>query len=152
MSLPLSFYKTAMAGSFDPTEADNCDRDAAIAFSEANPGDPGYLSAGGGSCEKFEGITEMQDYGTFGFTGALNFHLSEYFRLRLGSKLFTDTRHFVTNASRGDAAGGADSDRVEPGTREVNPMRRDVVDNVGRRYVVDDVIDFHLFLRLMATF
>jgi hypothetical protein len=70
--------------------------------------------------------------------------------------VLTDTRHFVTFAGRGDAnrdgAGGTDPETVEPGTREVNPVRRDVVDNVGRRYVVDDVLDMHAYLRFLLTF
>ena len=139
-----------MAGSFDPTQT--CDRDAAIAFSQANPGDEGYLAAGGGACQAFEGVTEIQDFGSFGFKAGVNLHLSQYFRLNIGTRLLTDTRHFVTFAKRGDAAGGQDDDRVEPGTTEVNPLRRDVVDNVGRRYAVDDVISFHTFIKLLATF
>ncbi len=140
----------SLVGSFDPTNS--CDRDAAVNFAATNVGDPGYLAAGGGSCQPFEGVTEIQDYGSFGFNAGLNLHLSKYFRINLGTRLMTDTRHFVTFAKRGDAAGGSDPDRVEPGTREVNPMRRDVVDNVGRRFAVDDVINFDVFLKVLATF
>lgn len=156
----------AMVGSFDPTtqrvdangnplDPGFCDRNAALDFARMNPGSDGYLQAGGGSCQKFEGITDLQDYGTFGFRGGLNFHLGPYARLMLGAIFQTDTRHFVTFANRGDAnagGGGTDPDRVEPGTIEVNPMRRDVVDNVGRRYVVDDVLDVHGYLRFLLTF
>lgn len=153
----------ATVGSFDPTtqrlnetgepaDPSFCDRNAALAFARENPGDPGYLAAGGGSCQKFEGVTELQDYGSFGFNGGLNFTLGKYVFLSLGVNLLTDTRHFVTFAGRGDASGGADNSRVDPGTREVNPVRRDVVDNVGRRYVVDDVVDFYGYMRLLLTF
>ncbi|MBC8069869.1 MAG: hypothetical protein IAG13_16140, partial [Deltaproteobacteria bacterium] len=45
-----------------------------------------------------------------------------------------------------------DDDRVEPNTREVNPVRRDVVDNVGRRYVIDDVVDLYGYARFLLTF
>ena len=141
----------SLVGSFDPTNT--CDRSAALAFAGSNPvGDPGYVAAGGSACQSFEGVTEIQDFGSFGFNAGINLHLSEYFRLSLGTRLLTDTRHFVTFAKRGDAAGGADPNRVEPGTREVNPMRRDVVDNVGRRFAVDDVINIDVFLRMLATF
>ncbi len=142
----------SLVGSYDPTQANNCNRDAAIAFAADNPGDPGYLEAGGNSCQPFEGVTELQDYGTFGFQSGLNMHLGKYARLQLGVNLSTDTRHFVTAAGRGDAAGGSDPDRVEPNTREVNPVRRDVIDNVGRRYVVDDVISALGYLQFMLTF
>ena len=142
----------SLVGSYDPTQASNCDRDAAIAYAADNPGDPGYLDAGGGSCQPFEGVTELQDYGTFGFQSGLNMHLGKYARLQLGVNVSTDTRHFVTAGGRGDASGGSDPDRVEPGTREVNPVRRDVVDNVGRRYVVDDVVSALGYLQFMLTF
>lgn len=154
----------SLVGSYDPTTQalDDtgspvrpgafCNRAEALEFARNNPGDPGYLQAGGGSCQKFEGITEIQDYGTFGFTGGLNLHLGKYTRLLAGLNLSTDTRHFVTFTGRGDASGGEDPDKVEPGTREVNPLRRDVVDAVGRRYVVDDVIDMYAYLRLVMTF
>lgn len=154
----------ALAGSYDPTtqavgpngmpvdEDIFCNREAALAFARDNPGDPDYLQAGGPSCEKFQGITDIQDYGTFGIHGGLDFHLGRYVRLNLGVNFQTDTRHFVTSAGRGNAQGGVDDDRVEVGTREVNPVRRDVVDNVGRRYMVDDVFDVYAHLRLLLTF
>lgn len=158
----------AMAGTFRPSsqrldangepvnDADFCDRGEALNFARANPGDPGYTAAGGGSCDTFEGTSDLQDYASFGFNGGLNFHLGKYARVGVGVNLLTDTRHFITFAGRGDAnrsgAGGSDPDTVEPGTAEVNPIRRDVVDNVGRRYVVDDVVDFHTYLRVLLTF
>ncbi len=140
----------------NPTDNSFCDRGAALAFAQQNPGDPGYLAAGGGSCQKFEGITDLQDYASFGFNGGLNLTLGKVARLGIGFNLNTDTRHFVTAASRGDAdqpgSGGTNPDEVEAGTTEVNPVRRDVVDNVGRRYAVDDVFDMHAYLRLMLVF
>jgi hypothetical protein len=156
----------AMVGSFRPeSQARNpdgsprdrgefCNRNEALTFARDNPGDPGYIAEGGGSCEKFEGITDLQDYATFGFRTGLNFHLGPFARLMLGVNISTDTRHFITSAGRGnaDTSSGTDPDRVEPGTAEVNPVRRDVVDNVGRRYLVDDVIDTYGYLRFLITF
>ena len=142
----------AMVGSNDPTTADQCDRNAAMAFAADNPGDPGYLQAGGTSCARHNGVTDLQDYGTFGFNGALNLHLGPHARLMAGFTVQTDTRHFLTFTNRGKADGGADNDRVEPGTKEVNPLRRDVVDNVGRRFVIDDVIDTYAYARFLLMF
>jgi hypothetical protein len=157
----------AMVGSYDPTtqavdangnptDPGFCDRGAALAFARQNPGDPGYLAAGGSSCQKFEGVTDLQDYATFGFTGGLNLTLGKVARFGLGVTANTDTRHFITSAGRGDAdlagSGGTTPNEVEAGTREVNPVRRDVVDNVGRRYAVDDVLDLHAFARLTLVF
>lgn len=139
----------ALAGDFDPTDSNPCDRDGAIDFAaqSENAGDPAYLSNNG--CEKFTGITDIQDYASFGFDGGLVFHLGPYARLALGAVFQTDTRHFLTNADRGDSG---DDDVVDAGTSEVNPVRRDVVDDVGRRYVIDDVFDVSGYLRFLLTF
>jgi len=157
----------SMVGSYDPTTQavdDNgdptnpgfCDRGAALAYAQQNPGDPGYLAAGGSGCQKFEGVTNLQDYASFGFTGGLNLTLGKVAHVGLGVTANTDTRHFITAAGRGDAdlsgSGGSNPEEVEAGTREVNPIRRDVVDNVGRRYAVDDVFDMHAYLRLTLVF
>lgn len=144
----------AMVGSNNPTQADQCDRNLSIQSADANPGDPSYLTDGGNACDKFEGITDLQDFGTFGFDGGLNLHLGKHARINLGVKGSTDTRHFATFTNRGkaDASGNGDPDRVDQGTVEVNPLRRDVVDNVGRRYVIDDVVSLHGYLRVLLTF
>jgi hypothetical protein len=146
----------ALVGRNDPLDVpgtdDDCDRNASLAFAAQDPGNPDYVGAGGDGCRRFKGLTDIQDYGTFGFTGGLNFHLGKFVRFIAGVNVFTDTRHFLTFANRGDADGGDDDDRVEAGTREVNPLRRDVVDNVGRRYVIDDVLDLYAFARIMLTF
>jgi hypothetical protein len=146
----------AMVGTNDPTQADSCNRDLALQSAAANPGSSSYLTEGGNACNKFEGVTSLQDYGTFGFDGGLNLHLGKRARIQLGVKAATDTRHFVTFTSRGDAdattGAGTDPERVDQGTVEVNPLRRDVVDTVGRRYAVDDIIDLHGYLRVLLTF
>jgi hypothetical protein len=144
----------AMVGTNDPTQTDRCDRDLALQSAAANPGSSSYLTDSGNACDKFEGITDLQDYGTFGFDGGLNLHLGKHARINLGVKASTDTRHFVTFTNRGDADGsaGGDPERVDQGTVEVNPLRRDVVDSVGRRYVIDDVVDLHGYLRVLMTF
>jgi hypothetical protein len=117
------------------------------------PGSPGYITAGGPSCAKFDGITDIQNYATFAFDAAVNFHLGAFARLTLGANVSTSTRHFVTFTSRGDVdAGGTDPELVESGTKEVNPLRRDVVDNVGRRYAVDDVVTVYPYVNVLITF
>lgn len=148
-----------MVGSNDPASAGQCNRDAAIAAANgpnahsATDEQGDYVTAGGaGVCSRSNGITDLQDYGTFGFNGALNLHLGRYARLMIGVTAQTDTRHYLTFANRGNAKGGNDDHRVEPGTREVNPVRRDVVDNVGRRYVIDDVLDMYGYARFLLTF
>jgi hypothetical protein len=148
----------ALAGVERPGDQ-SCDVDAGVAHSQDpdNLNDPsGYLAAGGANCKAFNGITRIQDYGTFGMNAALNFHLGPFARLNFGARLKTDTRHFLTASSRGDAdavtGAGTDPEIVDQGTAEVNPVRRDVVDTVGRRYAIDDVFMIVPYLNFIVTF
>ncbi len=143
----------ALVGDYAPGQGASCDRNAALQHAAANPDDPsGYLEAAGGACEAFNGITTLQDYGTFGLTAALNFHLGPYARLNFGADLKTDTRHFLTATTRGDGGASGDPDVVEPDSIDVNPVRRDVIDNVGRRYAIDDVLRVVAFANFIITF
>ncbi len=120
----------------------------------ANVGDPNYIAGSGASstCQKFNGITNIQDFATFGINVGLNFQLNKYAMIMLGVDSRTDTRHWITNASRGKASLGGDKNLVEPNSAEVNPVRRDVVDNVGRRYAVGDVLNVMGYFRFLITF
>lgn len=148
----------AMVGDYTPDDGnpDDCSRLDALAHSAANPLDPevdgGYLAAGGSECGAYNGITTIDDYGTFGFNGGLNFHMSKFARLNFGVDLRTDTRHFVTAASRGKGDQAGDPELVDPDTADVNPVRRDLVDQVGRRYAVDDVFIVNGYLNFIITF
>ena len=148
----------AMVGDYSPSDGNgaDCSRQGALAHAAMNPLDPevdgGYLAAGGSACGKYNGITTIDDYGTFGFNGALNFHMSKFARLNFGVNAMTDTRHFVTAASRGKGDRAGEPDLVDPDTADVNPVRRDVVDQVGRRYAVDDVFVINAYLNFIITF
>jgi hypothetical protein len=146
----------AMVGDYSPGVGGTCNRNAALAHAAANPLNPevggGYAAAGGQDCGGFNGITTLQDFGSFGINAGLNFHMGPYARLNFGVDMQTDTRHFLTTASRGDAAVSGDPDVVEPDSLDVNPVRRDVVDTVGRRYAIDDVFNVNGYLNFIMTF
>lgn len=146
----------ALVGDYSPGDSQGCDRNAALAHAAANPQDPelsgGYVAAGGPDCGVYSGITTIQDYGSFAINAGLNFHMGPYARLNFGVDLQTDTRHFVTAASRGDGKVSGDPEVVEPDSLDVSPLRRDVVDNVGRRYAVDDVFNVNGYLNFVVTF
>jgi len=146
----------ALAGDYSPGDGSGCSVNGALAHAAANPLDPenngGYLNAGGDDCGSFNGITTIDDFGTFGLNAGLNFHLSEIARLNFGVEMATDTRHFVTAASRGDGSLSGDPDLVEPDSPDVNPIRRDVIDNVGRRYAVDDMFNVNAYFNFIVTF
>ena len=72
--------------------------------------------------------------------------------LMIGANVMTDTRHLISAASRGKANGpGADPQLVDD-PREVNPLRRDVIDQVGRRYAIGDVVSAIGYFRFLLTF
>lgn len=148
----------ALVGDYTPDDGNpnDCSRTAALGHAASNPLDPelggGYLAAGGNACGSYNGITSLDDFGTFGFNAGLNFHMSKYARLNFGVDMTTDTRHFVTAATRGDGDRAGDPDLVDPDTADVNPVRRDVVDQVGRRYAVDDVFNVNAYLNFVVTF
>ena len=145
----------ALVGSNHPG-SERCDSNAVAAvgqYAADNPGDPNYLQGAPAGCVKNNGITNIQDFATFGINFGLNFNLNKYAMLMLGVDSRTDTRHWITNASRGKAAGsGPDANLVDPNSDEVNPVRRDVIDNVGRRYAVGDVLNVMGYFRFMLTF
>lgn len=150
----------AMVGDYSPGVGGNCNYQAVnAAIVRGNSSDPdSYLAAaqdaGGADCASFNGVTNVQDYGIFGLTAALNFHMGPYARLNFGVDMKTQTRHFLTTASRGDGNRdpNGDPEVVEADSIEVNPARRDVVDTVGRRYAIDDVLMLTGFANFIVTF
>ena len=147
----------ALVGSNNPGSG-QCNAAAAVSHANANLSDPsGYLDAANaagdsGDCATFNGITTVDNFAKFGVTLAFNFWLGKYARLNLGTHLRTQTQHFVTGANRGDPTRNGDPAIVDPGTSDVNPVRRDVVDSVGRRYAVDNVFNAVGFANFLLTF
>ena len=146
----------ALAGTYNPgtTTCSNSDAKAVADYAKDNPNEVDPLNASGVStgCKNFNGITNIQDFATFGINLGLNITLNKYAVLMFGADARTDTRHWITNAGRGDGKLGGDPNLVEPGTAEVNPVRRDVIDNVGRRYAVGDVFAVMGYFKFLITF
>jgi hypothetical protein len=148
----------ALVGTDSPAQGD-CNVAASINYANANLDNPdGYLdaanSASTGVCQKFSGITTVDTFAKLGLTTSMNFWLGKYARLNIGAHLRTQTRHFITGANRGDPSRdpSTDPDTVDSGTVEVNPVRRDIIDNVGRRYALDNVLQVVGFANFLLTF
>ena len=148
----------ALVGTNDPTDG-GCNVAAAVNYANANLNEPdGYLDAANdasaGQCVAFNGITTVDTYAKLGLTTSMNFWLGKYARLNIGAHLRTQTRHFLTGANRGDPSRdpSGDPDTVDAGTVEVNPVRRDIIDNVGRRYALDNVFQVIGFANFLLTF
>lgn len=148
----------ALVGTYQPgkpgLECSRSDVDRVIQYAKDNPNDGDALKNSGApaGCQAFNGITNIQDFATFGFNIALHAQLSKYAVLMIGANVMTDTRHLITAASRGKANGpGADPQLVDD-PAEVNPIRRDVIDQVGRRYAIGDVLSAIGYFRFLLTF
>jgi hypothetical protein len=147
----------ALVGTYQPGQAglecDRADVDRVIDYAKNNPtsGDPLAGSGVPQGCQRFNGITNIQDFATFGLNIALHAQLSKYAVLMLGTTLSTDTRHLITAASRGKSQLGGDPNLVDQ-PQEINPIRRDVIDQVGRRYAVGDVFGAMGYIRFLLTF
>lgn len=149
----------ALVGTYQPGQAGlGCSRtnvDRVIQYAKDNPTDPDPLANSGSpqGCQRFNGITNIQDFATFGLNVALHAQLNKYAVLMIGANLSTDTRHFITAANRGKANGDPSSDpKLVDSDKEINPVRRDVVDQVGRRYAVGDVLSAMGYFRFLLTF
>ncbi len=146
----------ALTGTYSPgtTQCSNSDAKAVADYAKDNPNEVNPLQASGApaGCVAFNGITNIQDFATFGMNLGLNFTLNKYAVLMLGADARTDTRHWITNAGRGNGKLQGDLNLVDPGTAEVNPVRRDVIDNVGRRYAVGDVFAVMGYFKFLITF
>ena len=147
----------ALVGTYNPGSG-QCNVAEALAYAGANPSDPsGFYDAANsapnsGDCSKFEGLSDIDDFARFGMRTALDFHLGKYARLMFGADVKTETQHFLTDANRGDAEAFGDPNIVEANEIGVNPVRRDVVDNVGRRYAISDVFNVVGWTTFMLTF
>lgn len=146
----------ALAGSYQPgtTPCSSGDAKAIAQYGKDNPEDPNAVANAGvnPNCKNFNGITNIQDFASFGINLGLNFTLNKYAVLMLGADARTDTRHWITNAGRGNGKLSGDPNLVEPNSNEVNPVRRDVIDNVGRRYAVGDVFAVMGYFKFLITF
>ena len=96
----------------------------------------------------FTGVTTIENYATLGVDLGLQAQLGPYIRFRTGFLYSHDQSHLITGEDIGTPMNG--SGRVtEP--NEFNPAYRPIIDQVGRRYRVDNVntYDFYLWAQVM---
>ena len=147
----------ALVGTTNPGKT-KCNVEAAIAHATTNPQDPSnYLEAANrasnsGDCRKFNGLTSLQDYGSFGLRASANFTIGPYASIQVGTNLRTDTRHFLSATSRGDPTQFGNSKTIDANSTDVSPLRRDIIDNAGRRFAIDNVLDISSFVSILLTF
>ena len=107
--------------------------------------DPTTMQPWGGSTpyqnKPFTGITTIENFATIGGEFALNVQATKYVRFRANFRYEHDQSHFLTTDDVGkpDLAGN----RVSK-PNEYNPAFRPIINEIGRRYKVDDADTFLL--------
>jgi hypothetical protein len=108
---------------------------------DGNLPDPGETAA----FSPYPGVTETQQYATFGGDAGLNVQVGKYVRFRGLFGLTYDMPHFITFAGTGKDRNG--NGRVESSDpAEANVYYRDAIDAPGRRFRVEGTQIMSLFL------
>jgi hypothetical protein len=97
----------------------------------------------------YTGVTTIDSYATLGVELAIDALLTRFLHLRAGFGYTRDQSHLITGDQTGTPTmpGG----RVASAT-EFNPAYRPVIDQVGRRYLVDNVDTFDFRFLLQARY
>ncbi len=91
----------------------------------------------------FTGVTTIQNYATVGVGASLLGQIGPYARLRVGFDYTHDQSHLITGDDIGTPQNG--SGRVQA-PQEFNPAYRAIIDQPGRRYKVDNVNIYDVWL------
>jgi hypothetical protein len=105
--------------------------------------DPAVASRNAYQNQPFTGITTIDSYATLGADIAFAAQLSRYFRIRAGFQYTHDEAHLITGDDVGTPT--TPSGRVQL-PDEFNPAYRPVIDQVGRRYEVDNVNVYNAYV------
>jgi hypothetical protein len=108
---------------------------------DGNIPDPGQAA----TFSPYPGVTETQQYATFGGDAGLNVQVGKYVRFRGLFGLTWEMPHFITFAGTGKDRDG--DHRVESNNpAEANALYRDAIDAPGRRFYVEGTRIWSLFL------
>jgi hypothetical protein len=108
-------------------------------------------AADGSQTVSHPGATNVENFLTLGGQAGIDAHLGPRLRFELAFALDWDQSHLLTFADPG-IDGGDDNDTVDPGTDEVNPLHSPLIDTAGRRYRVDEALDYSLISGFRVLF
>jgi hypothetical protein len=110
------------------------------------------------------GVTTIENYLSFGARAGLNAQIGKHARFGATFELGRDQTHAISFTDAGQelpgcSAGGSppacevvDDDVVTPGTVEVDPLHKQLIDIVGRRYLADETTVFTVLVSGTLTF
>lgn len=109
--------------------------------------------------QPFTGLTQIQDYAIFGADLAVTVQAGKHLRFLAGLEYARNEAHIITNDDVGQAfdskvGNGCDSPVSGRVTRacEYNPAYRPVINQVGRRFIVDNLDALRVALSAQAMF
>ena len=106
--------------------------------------------------QAFTGITQIENYSTLGADVALVVQAGRYVHFHLGFNYSHDQSHFITNDDVGVALDSTCSTAISGGRVhnpcDFNPSYRPIVNQIGRRYKVDNVDLYNLSLWAQLMF
>jgi hypothetical protein len=118
---------------------------SAVNTAACRPGIDLDLDGDGAADAPHPGVSDTEAYATFGGDLGLNIQVGRYVRFRGLFGLTGAAPHFITNAGTGSDRNG--DGRVDTTDRtEVNPAYRETIDLPGRRFRVEGVKIYTLFL------
>jgi hypothetical protein len=109
------------------------------------------------------GVTTIENFMTFGARVGLNAQVGPNAKFGASFELGRDQTHAITYTGAGQELAGCgggvsencetpDDQVVTPGTREVNPLHKQVIDVAGRRYLVDETTTFTVLVNGQINF
>ncbi len=94
-----------------------------------------------GTFRRTDGVTDVEQYGRFGFNAGLTYQVMKHVRVNLAVNWWHTTSHFITFADAGKNLDGVNNvERSNTGTppvNEYNPFYNESYDDFGRRFRVD---------------
>ncbi len=109
-----------------------------------NPGGPLVLDRDPTSASDMAlshpGVTDIENFMTFAGRLAVRGWVGKNAKFSAAFDVSYDQRHRISWTDAGKDLNN--SGIVDPGTNEVNPLHKDVIDTVGRRYLVDESFTF----------
>lgn len=99
-----------------------------------------YAAAKSDTKFAYDGLSDVEGFGTVGGNIALNLQFSKWAELRIKSDVTYETSHFLTNANSGKSSGADDSVELDPTAGERNPFYNTAMDAQGSRFRSDGAL------------
>ncbi len=98
------------------------------------------------------GVTDIENYATLGGRLAVRTQVGEFVKFRIGLALAHDLEHYISFTDAGQDRGDEDVLVTPNDAREIHPLHRPLIDQIGRRFRVEETTVFEFFVSGMILF